>query len=148
MPASPKRCAFNINGKYVVAPGLLTVIRAVPGTSQRQRVYCYREVAHLLSRYVIMNKRKLFPSGYFRAAFVAGDPLGDALGVDILRRRKVTRLLRSQLSPWTLWSEIAPFEAIARSNSMNSSCRECEGSRRSKIVSTGGKLASSCPAQF
>ena len=40
--------AFNIEGRYVVKPAFLTVLRAVEGVDQAQIVFPYREVKKLL----------------------------------------------------------------------------------------------------
>lgn len=90
---------FNIEGSYKVKPAFLKVLRTVDGVDQTQTIFPYREVANLLSKYIMKNKEKFFDLRNIRVALVEGDLLGKAFGVKVFARSQVTALMRAQLSP-------------------------------------------------
>lgn len=100
---------FDIEGRYLVKPAFLKVLRAVEGVNQSQVVFPYREVANLLSKYIMMNKDKFFDLRNIRVAIVKNDPLGVAFGVNAFARCQVTALMRSQLMPFT---GVEPIESL------------------------------------
>ena len=57
------------------------------------------QVTLLLSTYILSHKEKFFDSRNIKLAIVAGDPLGEAFGVQAFHRCQVNNLLKSQLIP-------------------------------------------------
>ena len=57
------------------------------------------QVTLLLSTYILSHKEKFFDSRNIKLAIVAGDPLGEAFGVQAFHWCQVNNLLKSQLIP-------------------------------------------------
>lgn len=82
---------------FTLKPKFLTVVRSLPSTDPEQTVFTYEEVTLLLSTYILTHKEKFFDARNIKLAIVAGDPLGDAFGVQAFHRCQVNNLLKSQL---------------------------------------------------
>ena len=85
--------------KFRLKPLFLVVIQSIEGMDQRQTIFQYKEIAQLLSRYILSKKDIFFDYRNVKVAIVKGDPLGDAFGVSAFHKCQVNTLLRSQLIP-------------------------------------------------
>jgi len=88
-----KKALFHLKPKF------LEVVRSLPSVDPTQSVFSYEEVTLLLSTYILSHKEKFFDSRNIKLAIVAGDPLGEAFGVQAFHRCQVNNLLKSQLIP-------------------------------------------------
>lgn len=88
---------FDIEADYVVKYNFLKVLRAVEGVDQNKIIFSYRDVANLLSKYIINNIYKLCDHRNIRVIFVENDLLGAAFGVKVFARCQITLLMRQQL---------------------------------------------------
>ena len=102
------------HAKFTLTPELLKVFHLVPGADPLQTIFSYEEVTLLLSRYILLRKRRIFDSRNIKLALVADDPLGNALKVRSFHRSQVNYLLRRQLTPVN--SDCSPDLAIVTKN--------------------------------
>ena len=123
---------INKKAKFTLKPKFLEVVRSLPNTDPKQTVFSYEEVLFLsefrpedyfffcqvtllLSTYIIAHKEKFFDCRNIKLAMVAGDPLGEAFGVQAFHRCQVNNLLKNQLIPlpesnWTETRERFPLK--------------------------------------
>ena len=87
------------DAKFRLKPLFLVVVQSIEGMDQRQTIFKYKEIAQLLSRYILSKKDIFFDYRNVKVAIVKGDPLGDAFGVSAFHKCQFNTLLRSQLIP-------------------------------------------------
>jgi hypothetical protein len=85
-----------------LAPLFHEVLKSVPGASQSQTVYKYREMIQLLSEFILVNRNKLFHPRHLKLAIVSGDPLGAAFSIKSFHQCQVALLINFPLKSFVL----------------------------------------------
>ena len=78
---------------------LLEVLRAVEGVPTSQEIFTYRELARLLSAYILSHRHRFFDAGNSFVCNVGDDPLGRAFGCRAFHRSQAAALLRQNMLP-------------------------------------------------
>ena len=85
--------------RFRVSGALMKVLRTVPGVSQHESIFTFDFITLALSRYILMNKQRIFDTRNITLAMVQDDLLGQAFGVKGFHQSQVHGLLMKQLSP-------------------------------------------------
>jgi len=85
---------FDIAANYRVKPGLLALIRSIPGTDQQKEIFPYKEITLSVSNYILGNKEVLIDARCTRVAHTKGTLLEDAFGVACFDRVQLVQLIR------------------------------------------------------
>ena len=87
------------DAKYNVKPPLMELLRT-ECEEKNKATFTYKEVVHLLFKYLLKRRETLFDPGNLKVVRVHEDPLGRALGgIARFHRCQVPNLLRAQLTP-------------------------------------------------
>ena len=84
---------------FKLKPKFLEVIQGVEKTYQSRTVFTFKEVATLLSKYIIGRRADIFDIRNLKVALVSADPLGEALEVPAFHRNQIHTLMRHQMIP-------------------------------------------------
>jgi len=99
-PHQVSQVPFTLEGKFLVQPSFLKVIRKVNGVDPTRTVFTYRELTNYLSQYILHNKSKFFDKRNHMVAICEGDSLAEAFGVRAFHRSQVNGLIKEQLIPY------------------------------------------------
>jgi hypothetical protein len=108
---------FDIEGNYRLKPNFLEVLRSVEGDHQLKTVFSYREVANLLSKYIMKHKDRLIDLRNVKILHLDGDLLGRAFNLRAVHRSQITKMIRTQLLPE---NEDQQVNGLAESEDMDS----------------------------
>ena len=86
------------DAKFRLKPLFFAVVQSIEGINQRQTIFTYKEVARLLSRYILVKKDVFFDHRNVKAAIVKNDPLGDAFGVSAFHKYSIEVPINSSSS--------------------------------------------------
>jgi len=97
-PTTSKPAIISKDKLYVMSAKLNWLL--LP--SSPNKVVTFKEVADLLSKYIIARKDHLFDARNILVALVEKDPLGEVFGVKAFHRKQTSYLISKQLQPITI----------------------------------------------
>ena len=86
--------------RVVCRSKLAAFLRRLPNIDTSKNVYTFKEVADLISKYVLDKKTSIIDDRNIRVINLVDDPLGEVLGVLACHISQVPTLLREQLIPY------------------------------------------------
>ena len=86
---------------FKLKPKFLRVIQSVERYYQSQKVFTFKEVAKLLSKYICSRKDSIFDIRNLTVALVSTDPLGEAFELQAFHRNQIHGLMLKQMTPTT-----------------------------------------------
>ena len=90
------RTNFDVSGTFLLQRPFEMVLRTV-STFPKRGPYTYREICSALSEYILDRQHTTFDKRNIKMAFLHRDPLGPALGVNLMHRSQVSKLIQQQL---------------------------------------------------
>lgn len=121
-------CRFSCKEK------LLLLIRTLPEIDKNQTVFSYKEIAALVSRYIITHKQRLFDRRNVRVCIVTNDPLGAIFELNYFHRCQFPNLLMKQLIPVTKNDQPTDTVEVSSGSSSNTPGVGCRVVIQSKEI--------------
>ena len=87
---------FDKNGTFSLQTRLEKVLQTIP-EFPKKGPYTYKEICSAVSEHILDHQETIFDKRNIKMAFLNNDPLGPALGVNLMHRSQVSKLIQRQL---------------------------------------------------
>lgn len=88
---------FNVHAYYKPKPILLLLLKSIDNSISANTILSYKQIAHLMSKYVNLHRRRLCDPQHPKLLYVGNDILGQAFQVRHLHTCQITMLMRANL---------------------------------------------------